>query len=399
MDRAVPRSFDPRIWLLAIGTFAAGTDSFVIAGILPELAHNLGISIAAAGSMVSGYALVYGIGTPILAVIVARWRQDRVALAALLAFVVINVFCALAPSFLFLFLMRLGAAICAAVYAPTAYALAAAFARPEKRGSALAAVALGSSGSTVVGVPLGTYIGQALGWRATFIMVAAITLVAILALVWRGPRAVIEVAPPTPLGSRVALLARGRVWLMLAPVVLLFCAIYVVYTYIVPLLRTHYGLGDVPIYLTIYGLGGLAGSQLGGKLVDVFGAARPLVATLVLFALLQVALPFSLASGIATGVVLFAITLCSWGCFAPIQTRALTAEPEHANVIFALINSSVFLGGAAGAALGGVLFNLVPVTELPFAAALLTAVAVVLILRDRGGRAATRSSSAGAGPP
>ncbi|MGH6990601.1 MAG: MFS transporter, partial [Stellaceae bacterium] len=304
MAQPGPRAFDPRIWLLAIGTFATGTDSFVIAGILPELAKSFGITISTAGYMVSSYALVYGLGTPILAVIVARWRQDRVALVSLIAFIVVNLLCTVAPDFAFLLVMRVAAGLCAAVYAPSAYALAAAFARPEKRGGALAAVALGSSGSTVVGVPLGTYIGQALDWRATFLLVALLTLIGILALIWRGPHTATDLAAdPQPLKARIAPLGRGRVWLVLAPVLLLFCAIYIVYTYIVPLLETHYQAAQVPLFLTIYGLGGLAGSQLGGKLVDSFGATRPLVFVLVLFALFQIAFPFSLSSPVLTALV------------------------------------------------------------------------------------------------
>jgi MFS transporter, DHA1 family, inner membrane transport protein len=170
---------------------------------------------------------------------------------------------------------------------------------------------------------------------------------------------------------------------VLTPVLLLFCAIYAVYTYIVPLLETAHSAGQVPLFLTIYGLGGLVGSQLGGKLVDSFGATRPLLLLLALFVVLQAVFPFSLASPYGTAIVMFLLTLCSWGCFAPIQTRALSAEPEHANIVFALINSSIFLGGAVGAALGGVLYSLVPVTALPFAAALLTAAAVMVILTDR----------------
>jgi MFS transporter, DHA1 family, inner membrane transport protein len=376
------RGFDARIWLLAIGTFATGTDTFVIAGILPDLARDLAVPIGRAGDIVSIYAAVYGIGTPLLAVAIARWRRDRVALGALLAFCAVNLLCAVAPSYLTLMALRAAAAICAAIYAPTAYTLAASFARPERRGAALAAVALGSSGSTVVGVPLGTFIGQAFGWHATFVLIAIITALGVVALAWRGLQAEPSDAPPQTLMERVAPLGRARVWLILAPALLLYGAIYVVYTYIVPLLQTHYAAADVPLFLVAYGLGGLAGSQLGGKLVDRFGATGPLVVVLTLFTLLEVALPLSLPWALATGAVMFGLTLCSWACFAPIQTRAITAEPAHANVMFALINSSVFLGGAVGAAVGGVLYGFGPVRNLPFVAAILTAIAVAIILRD-----------------
>jgi predicted MFS family arabinose efflux permease len=372
--------FDPRIWLLAVGTFATGTDTFVIAGILPELAHSFAVPIETAGAVVSVYALVYGIGTPLLAVVLGRWRQDRLALIALILFVIVNILCAVAPSYGFLLAMRALAALCAAIYAPAAYVLAAAAARPEKRGSALAAVAFGSSGSTVFGVPLGTFVGLHFGWPATFLMIAAISAGAFAALMWRGPRTT-AAGPALPLIERVAPLARLRVWIALAPVLLMFCGIYAVYTYIAPLLERHYRADELPLFLIAYGAGGLAGSQLGGKLVDRFGATRPLILLLALFALLNAALVWSLQEPIATGAVMFGLTLCSWACFAPIQTRIVAVEPDHANVMFALINATIFFGGAVGAALGGVLMSAFSVVALPYAAALLSAVAVALVAR------------------
>ncbi len=376
------RGFDPRVWLLAIGTFATGTDTFVIAGILPDLARSFSVTIGAAGAVVSVYAFVYGIATPLLAVVVARWRQDRVALVALAVFVIVNILCAVAPGYAFLIGMRAAAALCAAIYAPAAYVLAAASARPEKRGSALAAVALGSSGSTVFGVPLGTFIGNHFGWPATFVMIAVITALALGTLVARGPRTG-EAPPPLPLAERVAPLARAQVWLALTPLLLMFGGIYAVYTYIAPLLETHFAAADVPLFLICYGVGGLAGSQLGGKLVDRFGATGPLIVLLSIFTLLYALFPIALHSAVATGAVMFGLTLCSWACFAPNQTRVVAVDPAHPNIMFALINSAIFFGGAVGAAFGGLVLDVFSVTALPYAAAVLTAVAVAMIVQSR----------------
>jgi predicted MFS family arabinose efflux permease len=373
--------FDARVWLLAIGTFATGTDTFVIAGILPDLARSFSVSIETTGAVVSVYAFVYGIGTPLLALVVGRWRQDRVALVALSLFVVVNILCAVAPSFVFLIAMRAAAALCAAIYAPAAYVLAAAAARPEKRGRALAAVALGSSGSTVLGVPLGTFIGNHFGWPATFLMIAIMTALALAALLARGPRAP-EAAPILPLADRVAPLARLKVWIALAPVLLMFCGIYAVYTYIAPLLETRFAAADIPLFLICYGVGGIVGSQFGGQLVDRFGATRPLILLLAIFALLNAGLTPALHSWVATGLVMFGLTLCSWACFAPIQTRVVAVEPDHANVMFALINAAIFFGGAVGAAFGGVLLGTFSVTALPYAAAILAALAVAMIVQS-----------------
>ncbi len=375
------RGFDPRVWLLAIGTFATGTDAFVIAGILQELGHSFSVSEAAAGAVISVYAFVYAIGTPLLAVIVARWRQDRVALLALAVFVIVNILCALAPSYAFLIAMRVAAALCAAIYAPAAYVLADAAAPPERRGSARAPVALGSSGSTVISVPLGTYIGHYINWQATFVMIAIITAVALVALLALLPRTP-AVSEPPPLAQRVAPLARLNVWIVLTPVLLMFCGIYAVYSYIEPLLKTHFAASDIPWFLAAYGVGGLAGSQLGGMLADRFGAIRPLIAALTMLALLNAALPTALHSAIATGVVMFGLTVSSWSCFAPNQARIIAAEPENRNVMIALLNSAIFFGGSVGALFGGAVLGALSVTALPYAAAILTVIAVAVIVQS-----------------
>lgn len=372
------RGFDPRIWLLAIGTFATGTDAFVIAGILQEFGRYFGVSDTAAGWAISSYAFVYAIGTPILAVIVARWRQDRVAIAALSLFVIINILCAVAPSFTFLIVMRVAAALCAAVYAPAAYVLADSAAPPDKRGTARAAVAFGSSGSAVFSVPLGTYIGHAFSWQATFVMIAVISAIAVFALAARGPRAD-AVGVLLPLAQRVAPLARRAVWIVLAPVLLMFCAIYALYSYIEPLLKQGgYDAAGITWLLAAYGVGSLIGSQLGGKLADRFGPYPPLIAALSAFTVLNALFDLALPSVTAIALVMFGLPLCSWLCFAPNQSRIIDAEPEHRNVVLALLNSAIFFGGSVGTAFAGAVQPTLPVTGLPYLAAILSAIAVAL---------------------
>jgi predicted MFS family arabinose efflux permease len=233
----------------------------------------------------------------------------------------------------------------------------------------------------VLGVPLGTFIGDRFGWPATFVMIAVISAVALAALMARGPRTE-AAAAPLPLAERVAPLARFRVWIALAPVLLMFCGIYAVYTYIAPLLGTHFPAADVPLFLICYGVGGLVGSQFGGKLVDWFGATRPLILLLSAFTVLNALLVMALYSWPTTALVMFGLTLCSWACFAPIQTRVVAVEPEHANVMFALINAAIFFGGAVGAAFGGAILGAFSVTALPYAAAILSALAVAIIVQS-----------------
>ena len=139
---------DVRIYLLTLGTFALGTDVFVIAGILPMIAGDLGVSVEAAGQMVTVYALTYALGSPILAALAAQWHRERVVVLALAGFATADLACSLAPSFAILLAARFLAGASGALFSPTAYTIAAALAPAERRGAALARVALGMTSAT-----------------------------------------------------------------------------------------------------------------------------------------------------------------------------------------------------------------------------------------------------------
>jgi MFS transporter, DHA1 family, inner membrane transport protein len=376
------REFDARIWLMAIGTFAVGTDAFVVAGILPLLAAAFGVSVQAAGALVSVYGATYGIGTPLLAVAIARWPRHRVVPIALAGFAAINILCALAPSYGVLLALKIAAGLCAAIYTPCAYALAASLVRPEKRGAALAAVAIGLSAASVLGVPLGTWIGNRAGWHATFGMIAAVTLLGLGLMLWRGLPDSGDARNLLPsLAIRIAPLGRKRVWLALLPTVLLYVATALVFTYVALLLETRYSVETLPALLAVYGLGGLAGSQFGGRLADRIGAVKPIYLGLGGLVAVLLVLPASLGATAATCAALFAATFFSWGCFAPMQARLIELEPDDVNVVIALINTGVYLGNAIGALIGGLLLRFIPVIDLPFAAAAMVAVALLTLWR------------------
>lgn len=167
-----------RIYLVALGTFAIATDAFVIAGILPEIAQSFHVTIGIAGQLVTVYSLLYGFGAPLLAAVLAPFSWKPVLIGSLFGFSLANVASALSPSFGFLMGCRVLAGACAAIVSPTAYALAATLASDNTRGRALAMVGFGSSAATVVGVPLGTWIGQSLGWPVTFGLIAGLSALA-----------------------------------------------------------------------------------------------------------------------------------------------------------------------------------------------------------------------------
>lgn len=375
---AVGRGFDPRVWLLALGTFAIGTDAFVVSGILPAVAGDLRVGLDAAGQVVTAYALTYALGAPLLAALTARLPRERTVTLALGLFALANALCALAPGYGFLIAARVLAGVAAALYTPTAYALAAGLARPERRGSALAAVALGLTASAVLGVPFGAFLGQRLGWHATFWFVALLSAAAVAVLLSSPPRgASADGAVPTSLRERFAPLARPTVLLALLPSLLWCTANFTSYTYLGAALAERHAPDAVVALFLVYGLGGLAGSQAGGHLADRFGPARPIAACLAVAAANQALLGLSAASTMTLGAALVAWSFTGWATFAPQQSRLLAVEPANGPLVIALNNSTIYLGSALGAALGGVLVaHGLPASGLHWATAGLLAAAL-----------------------
>ncbi|GJD53337.1 Purine efflux pump PbuE [Methylobacterium crusticola] len=379
------RGFDPRVWLLALGTFAIGTDAFVVSGILPALADDLGVGLDVAGQVVSAYALTYALGAPFLAALTARLARERVVLGALGLFVLANALCALAPSYGFLIAARVLAGVAAALYTPTAYALAASLARPERRGAALAAVALGLTASTVLGVPLGALIGHALNWHATFWMVVVLSALAAGVLAARPPRAAPDTRP-AGLASRFAPLARPRVLLALLPSLIWCTGNFTSYTYLGAALAGRYAPGVVAGLFLVYGLGGLVGSQLGGRLADRFGATGPILACLCVGVANQLLLGVTGTHPVGAGAALLVWSFCGWATFAPQQSRLLAIAPNDGPVVIALNNATIYLGSALGAGLGGLLIGAgTPATGLHWATAGLLAAALAVVRAGRIG--------------
>jgi predicted MFS family arabinose efflux permease len=378
---AVAFTLDLRIWLLAFGTFAIGTDVFVVPGILPTIASDLNVSLDSAGQLVSAYALTYALGSPVFAAATARIRRDRLVFCALLGFAAADMFCALSSSYMALLAARVAAGVAAALYTPTAYALATAAAPPGQKGAALSAVALGLTTSFVVGVPLGVMVGQTLGWHATFWFVATLSVVAAGALAWGRLSSEVEAEPQPGLLARLAPLGRRRVLHILGPGLLWSTASSTVYTYVASFMGHYgYGTGAIASLLSLFGLGALSGSQLGGRLADRFGPERPIAICLGLAVLNQALLPWTMEAAPAAGASMFIWSFCAWATWAPQQSRLIAVEPAGKTVVIALSSSVVYLASALGATLGGLLLPVLLVTRLPIVGAMLYALALLLFL-------------------
>lgn len=371
---AEPDRLDRRIWLLALGTFVLGTDTFVIAGILPQLAAGMDVSLEAAGQIVSVYSLTYAIGAPILAAISVRWSLGHVVVGALAAFSVANILSALAPSFPTMIGVRLLAGICAALFAPSAYALAAQIAPKRRRGSALALVSLGLAASTVIGVPIGSWVGIHTGWRLCFLLIAALSALGTVGLLLarRMPDARASAAGfPTSFSQRLAPIIRVPVLLALLPMLLWSTAYFTVYTYAAPFLTAALPTTSLATLLLVLGFGCLTGNRLGGWLSDLIGPSWPIAGCAGLGALTLATLALTTPAGLIIMLLLFVWGVASWANFAPQQSRLIAIEPGNAALVLSVNNSMNYLGSALGAALGAIILSSEQLSLLPLAGALL----------------------------
>ncbi|MUL80924.1 MULTISPECIES: Cmx/CmrA family chloramphenicol efflux MFS transporter [unclassified Mycolicibacterium] len=256
------------IWVIGIAIFAQGTSELMLAGLLPELSADLGVTIPQAGLLVSVFALGMLVGAPVLAVITLRWPRRRAMLAFLAIFVLGHVAGALTDSFRVLVAVRFIAAFVYAGFWAVGAGTAMSLVAPDRRGRAMSIVAGGLTIATVIGLPAGAWLGQNLGWRWAFWAVAALSTLAAGAVLAAVPTARPGTVPL--IGDELRGLAVPRLWLSYAMTAVGTAALLGTFTYLGAMLITTSGLGSewVPVVLFSYGIGALAGMAVGGYAAD-----------------------------------------------------------------------------------------------------------------------------------
>ena len=383
------------LWALTISAFAIGTTEFVIMGLLPEVAVNLGVTLSAAGLLVTGYALGVFVDAPLITATTGKLPRKTLLVSLMVIFVIGNLGCALAPDYATLMIARVIASFAHGAFFGVGSVVATSLVAKDKQASAIALMFTGLTVANVLGVPFGTWLGQAYGWRATFWAVSVIGLVALLATAWLVPKS--DSKQEADFGHELRVLARPQVMLGLLMTVLGFGGVFTAFTYIAPILTDISGFPAAAVspILLLFGVGLVIGNLLGGKFADKY-LMPTLMISLALLAAVLVLFSWTSQFRIAAVITVGLLGMAAFATVPPLQMRVLEKATGAPNLSSSANIAAFNLGNALGAWLGGVTIDHGPgLHAVSWVAALVTAsgLAVAAISWQLDRRQAARRNS------
>lgn len=366
-----------RLLVLALGAFAVGTDSYVVAGILSPVAQSFDVSIAAVGQFVTVYSFAYAVLSPVMATLTANWPRRRVFLAGTAVFIAGNILTATAPTFELALFSRAVAGLGGAMIVPTAGAMAAALVAPERRGFALAIVLAGLTAAIALGAPIGVLISSIGGWRLTLWFVAALGALAAAGVLLLLPH--VPPSPPLRLRERLAPLGDARIMTTLATSFLFIFGAILTYTYTSVIFDRATGgdAGQLAALVSIWGVTGTIGNVAGGRLIDRFGDRLVINFGLAVLALDFALMPWSGASFAGAAVALTLWAVLGFPVVVAQQHRLITIAPALSPILLGLNASAIQLGISASAAAGALAMGWLSPHELPLLSSALVVAAAL----------------------
>jgi len=382
------------LYALTAGAFGIGVTEFVIMGLLLDVSADLGVSISSAGLLISGYALGVVVGAPLLGALTGRLPRKTLLLALMVVFTVGNLACALAPGYWTLMAARVLTAFAHASFFGVGSVVATSLVAPNRKASAIALMFTGLTVANILGVPFGTWLGQAYGWRSSFLAVTLVGVVAfavIALLVPRDEPAAVD-EQETSEGT-LAVLGRRPVLLGLLTTVLSWVGVFAAFTYLAPILTRVTGFSEASVspILLVFGGGLVAGNLLGGRLADRH-LVPTVVGTLIALSAVLFVMTAAIHQPIAAIVAVGLLGAAAFATVAPLQMWVLEKAEGAGQGLASSFNIAAFnLGNAIGAWLGGFVIDHGPgLGAVPLVAGLVPLVAlgvVVLALRLERGRA------------
>ncbi|KPW99896.1 MULTISPECIES: MFS transporter [Pseudomonas syringae group] len=366
--------------ILALSAFAIGTTEFVIMGLLPDVAADLGVSIPGAGWLVTGYALGVAVGAPFMAMATAKLPRKAALVTLMGIFIIGNLLCALASDYNVLMFARVVTALCHGAFFGIGSVVASGLVPANRRASAVALMFTGLTLANVLGVPLGTALGQYAGWRSTFWAVTVIGVIALIGLIRFLPTNRNE--EKLDMRAELAALKGAGIWLSLTMTALFSASMFTLFTYIAPLLGEVTGVSPkgVTWTLLLIGLGLTAGNVIGGKMADR-RVSSTLIAVFVSMAVISTALSWTSAALIPTEITLFLWAVAAFAAVPALQINVVTFGKAAPNLVSTLNIGAFNVGNALGAWVGGsVIAHGLGLTSVPLAAAMLAVLALLITL-------------------
>ncbi|WP_191603205.1 MFS transporter [Marinomonas algicola] len=368
---------------LTLSAFAIGTTEFVIVGLLPTMASDLAVSLPSAGLLVSLYALGVAIGAPVLTALTGRWNRKSVLLTLMGLFVFGNLIAWKAPSYETLVFARILTGLAHGVFFSIGSTIATSLVSKDKEASAIAIMFTGLTVALVTGVPLGTWIGQELGWRATFLIVSILGLIALIGSAILVPSN-LKKASPTKVSEQLKVLTQPRLLLVYAMTAVGYGGTFVAFTYLAPILENVSGFApsSIGLIMLVYGVSVAVGNIWGGKLADKIGPVKALQIIFTVLAL--VLLVFTFTAGNQIGAVL---TVLVWGAFAFGNVPGLQVyvvqlaekyTPNAVDVASGLNIAAFNVGIAFGSIVGGAIVEDMELMDTSWVGALIVGFALIL---------------------
>ncbi|SFT57492.1 Predicted arabinose efflux permease, MFS family [Pseudoalteromonas sp. DSM 26666] len=371
------------LWALTLSAFAIGTTEFVIVGLVPTIANDLGVSLPSAGLLVSLYAVGVAIGAPVLTALTGRWNRKVVLISLMGLFVIGNLLAWQAPSYETLIIARILTGLAHGVFFSIGSMIATSLVSKDKEASAIAIMFTGLTVALVTGVPLGTWIGQHFGWRATFLVVSSLGIIALIGSAVLVPKNLKQSVPAT-FKEQLQVVTKPRLLLVYLMTILGYGGTFTAFTYLAPILeqQTGFASSTIGIIMLVYGVSVAVGNIWGGKLADKRG---PISALSIIFSALTVILlifTFTMESKVAA-----VLTILVWGAFAfgnvpglqlYVVKQAQQHTPNAVDVASGLNIAAFNIGIALGSITGGLVVEHMELKDTAWIGAVVSLLALIV---------------------
>ncbi|WP_138419383.1 MFS transporter [Aquibacillus sediminis] len=348
---------DKRVYFLMTISFVIGMVELIISGILDLIAEDLGVSLAKAGYLITVFAFIFAVASPVLLIATAKIERKRLTIVSLFIFLFGNIVTVFSPNYTILFIGRIITATSGALLIILCLVLAPTIVEPKYRARAIGIVSMGVSGSLVLGIPIGLTIGNAFGWRGPFVMITVLTAISIIGIFFMMDK--VEPKPQVPLREQLATLKNKKIVFAQLTTFLYMAGHTALYAYLKPFLQETTGLEGtwVSIIYFVFGIAAVSGGGIGGTLADLFGSKRTILISIIIFTVVMFAIPYT-----TTYLVIFLTMVVIWGMLSwaispAMQSYLIETAPKTSDIQQSLNNSSLHFGVAIGSLIGGVVIE------------------------------------------